>query len=238
MTQATATPPIASAPAIPQTAGLPRINDPAPPFTASSTHGEISLSSYKGRWVVLFSHPADFTPVCSTEFIGFAKAADDFAKLDTQLIGLSIDSVYSHIAWVRSIEEKFKIKVTFPVIADLNTKVAQAYGLIHPNASQTATVRAVFVIDPAQNVRAIIYYPLTTGRSIAEIKRLVQALQANAEKSLATPEGWQPGDAYIVPPPTTQADAEKRVQSSYEVTDWWFSKVKASDVPAATAKKA
>jgi peroxiredoxin (alkyl hydroperoxide reductase subunit C) len=215
---------------------LPRINDPAPQFTAPSTHGELSLSTYKGKWVVLFSHPADFTPVCSTEFIGFAKAADDFAKLNTQLIGLSIDSVYSHIAWVRSIEEKFKVSVTFPVIADLSTKVAQAYGLIHPGASQTATVRAVFVIDPIQNVRAIIYYPLTTGRSVAEIKRLVQALQANAEKSLATPEGWQPGDAYIVPPPVTQAEAEKRLKSGYEVTDWWFSKVKASDVPNAAAK--
>jgi peroxiredoxin (alkyl hydroperoxide reductase subunit C) len=217
---------------------LPRINDPAPAFTAPSTHGEISLSSYQGKWVVLFSHPADFTPVCSTEFIAFAKAADDFAKLGTQLIGLSIDSVYSHIAWIRAIEEKFHVKVSFPVIADLSTKVAQAYGLIHPGASQTATVRAVFVIDPAQLVRAIIYYPLTTGRSVAEIKRLVQALQANAERSLATPEGWQPGDSYIVPPPATQADAEKRVQSQYEVTDWWFSKVKPGDLPAQAAKKA
>jgi peroxiredoxin 2/4 len=236
MTQAIANPPAPSALTLPQTVGLPRINDPAPSFTAPSTHGEISLSAYKGKWVVLFSHPADFTPVCSTEFIGFAKAADDFAQLNTQLIGLSIDSVYSHIAWIRAIEEKFKVKITFPVIADLSTRVAQAYGLIHPNASQTATVRAVFVIDPAQNVRAIIYYPLTTGRSIAEIKRLVQALQANAEKSLATPEGWQPGDAYIVPPPVTQADAEKRVQSSYEVTDWWFSKSKAGDAPVSIAK--
>jgi peroxiredoxin (alkyl hydroperoxide reductase subunit C) len=217
---------------------LPRINEPAPAFTAPSTHGEISLASYQGTWVVLFSHPADFTPVCSTEFIAFAKAADDFAKLGTQLIGLSIDSVYSHIAWVRAIEEKFHVTVAFPVIADLSTKVAQAYGLIHPGASQTATVRAVFVIDPAQLVRAIIYYPLTTGRSVAEIKRLVQALQANAERSLATPEGWQPGDSFIVPPPATQADAEKRLQSQYDVTDWWFSKVKPADLPAQAAKKA
>jgi len=228
-----------SAPAVPAAApSLPRINDPAPQFTAPSTHGELSLSSYKGKWVVLFSHPADFTPVCSTEFIAFAKSSEDFARLGTQLIGLSIDSVYSHIAWVRVIEEKFKVKITFPVIADLSTKVAQAYGLIHPGASLTATVRAVFVIDPAQNVRAIIYYPLTTGRSVAEILRQVQALQANADKSLATPEGWQPGDAYIVPPPTTQADAEKRVNSQYEVTDWWFSKVKASDVPVKAGSSA
>ena len=218
MTETPSKPPVSSA--------IPRINDPAPQFTAPSTHGELKLSDYKGRWVVLFSHPADFTPVCSTEFVGFARAAADFAALGTQLIGLSIDSVYSHIAWVRSIEDKFKVKVTFPVIADLSTAVAQQYGLIHPGASTTATVRAVFVIDPEQNVRAIIYYPLTTGRSVAEIKRLVQALQANSEKKLATPEGWQPGEAFIVPAPLTQAEAEKRLQSNYDVTDWFFAKTR------------
>jgi peroxiredoxin (alkyl hydroperoxide reductase subunit C) len=221
--------------AAPAVQTLPRINDPAPQFTAPSTHGELSLSSYKGSWVVLFSHPADFTPVCSTEFIGFAKAAPEFAQHGVKLIGLSIDSVYSHIAWVRSIEEKFKVSITFPVIADLSTKVAQLYGLIHPGASTTATVRAVFVIDPAQIVRAIIYYPLTTGRSVAEIKRLVLALQANAAQQLATPEGWQPGDAYIVPPPATQADAEKRMTSGYDVTDWWFSKVQPGNLPKAAS---
>jgi peroxiredoxin (alkyl hydroperoxide reductase subunit C) len=218
----------AAAPAAaPELRSLPRINDPAPQFTAPSTHGEIKLADYKGKWVVLFSHPADFTPVCSTEFIAFAKAAPDFAALNTQLIGLSIDSIYSHIAWVRAIEEKFKVAVGFPVIADLSTAVAQAYGLIHPNASSTATVRAVFVIDPEQNVKAIIYYPLTTGRSVAEIKRLVLALQANVERKLATPEGWVPGDQFIVPAPLTQADAQKRAASTeHEVTDWFFAKTK------------
>ncbi|MBK8264687.1 MAG: peroxiredoxin [Nannocystis sp.] len=203
---------------------IPRINEPAPQFTAPSTHGEISLSDFKGKWVVLFSHPADFTPVCTTEFVGFAKAAADFARLETQLIGLSIDSVYSHIAWIRAIERHFGVSVTFPVIADLSMNVASKYGMIHPGASATAAVRAVFVIDPAQNVRAMIYYPLTTGRVIGEVVRLVEALQLNAKHSLATPEGWQPGDACIVPPPLTQAAAEQRMQSKYEVTDWWFSK--------------
>jgi peroxiredoxin (alkyl hydroperoxide reductase subunit C) len=203
---------------------MPRINEPAPQFKAPSTHGEISLSDYKGKWVVLFSHPADFTPVCTTEFIGFAKKADAFAKINTQLIGVSIDSVYSHIAWVRSIEQNFDVKVTFPIIADLSMDVAHKFGMVHPGASTTAAVRAVFVIDPHQNVRAMIYYPLTTGRVIGEVYRLVQALQLNTEKGLATPEGWQPGDKCIVPPPLTTMAAEERMKSKYEVTDWYFSK--------------
>lgn len=203
---------------------FPRINEPAPLFTAPSTHGELKLESFRGKWVVLFSHPADFTPVCTTEFIGFAEAAPEFEKLNTQLIGVSIDSVYSHIAWIRNIEQHFGVKITFPLIADLSMNVASRYGMIHPGASTTATVRAVFVIDPQQTIRAIIYYPLTTGRMVAEIKRLVQALQLNTEKGLATPEGWQPGDKCIVPAPLTQKDAEARVKSNFEVTDWYFSK--------------
>jgi peroxiredoxin (alkyl hydroperoxide reductase subunit C) len=203
------------------------LNEPAPQFKAPSTFGEISLEQYKGKWVVLFSHPADFTPVCTTEIAEFARQAGEFEALNTQLIGLSIDSVYSHIAWVRSLEQHFGVKVTFPIIADLSQDVAQKYGMVHPGASTTATVRAVFVIDPNQVVRAIIYYPLTTGRVIGEVKRLVQALQLNSERGLATPEGWQPGEACIVPPPLTQAAAEERVKSpEYEVRDWYFSKTK------------
>ncbi|GDY13464.1 peroxiredoxin [Planctomycetota bacterium] len=213
---------------------LPRINDPAPQFTAPSTHGELKLSDYKGKWVVLFSHPADFTPVCSTEFIGFAREAKNFQAINTQLIGLSIDSVYSHIAWIRNLEKNFNVPIEFPLIADLSTQVAQQYGLIHPNASSTATVRAVFVIDPEQIVKAIIYYPLTTGRSVAEIKRLVIALQANVERKLATPEGWQPGDQFIIPAPLTTKAAAERVASDHEVVDWFFAKTK----PAAQAKPA
>lgn len=207
-----------------QQVSIPRLNEAAPQFTAPSTHGEIKLSDYKGKWVVLFSHPADFTPVCTTEFVGFARNAERFKALDTQLIGLSIDSVYAHIAWIRSIEQHFGVKVTFPVIADLSMDVASKYGMVHPGASTTAAVRAVFVIDPKQNLRAMIYYPLTTGRTIDEVVRLVEALQLNEKHGLATPEGWKPGDKCIVPPPTTAADAEKRVKSEYEVTDWYFSK--------------
>lgn len=202
-----------------------RINDVAPNFTADTTAGEITLHDWIGDgYAILFSHPKDFTPVCTTEFVAFAREADNFAKLNTQLVGVSIDSVYSHIAWIRNMEQNFDVKVSFPVIADLSMNVASKYGMIHPGAAATATVRAVFVIDPEQNIRAIIYYPLTTGRTIAEVKRLVQALQLNTEKGLATPEAWQPGEKCIVPPPVTQADAEKRVASDYEVTDWYFSK--------------
>lgn len=204
--------------------GIPRIGDAAPQFTAPSTHGEISLSQYAGKWIVLFSHPADFTPVCTTEIAQFARKQDVFDALNVQLIGLSIDSIYSHIAWARFIENELGVPVKFPLIADLSQQVAAKYGMLHPGVSNTATVRAVFIIDPNQVVRAMVYYPLTTGRSIDELIRVVQALQLNAKHALATPEGWHPGDKCIVPPPLTLAAAAERVKSSYEVTDWFFSK--------------
>lgn len=203
---------------------FPRLNEGAPPFSAPSTHGPISLSDYKGKWVVLFSHPADFTPVCSTEFIAFAKATPAFEALNVQLIGLSIDSVYSHIAWVRSLKDHFGVEITFPVIADLSMEVAHKYGMIQPGAASTAAVRAVFIIDPEQKLRAMVYYPLSNGRVVAEFLRLVEALQTTDKHGLATPEGWLPGDACIVPPPGTTAAAEARMKSNYEVTDWYFSK--------------
>ena len=206
---------------------MPRLNELAPQFIAPSTDGEISLEQYKGKWVVLFSHPADFTPVCTTEFIAFANAQSDFEKLNTQLIGLSIDSVFSHIAWARDIKKTFDVEIKFPIIADLSMDVAKKYGMIHDGASSTAAVRAVFVIDPEQNLKAMLYYPMTAGRTVNEIKRLVQALQVNVEQGMATPEAWQPGEACIVPPPGTLEDAEKRAKSSeYDVTDWYFSKTK------------
>ena len=205
--------------------GLVRINEPAPDFEAVTTHGIKKLSDYKGKWLILFSHPADFTPVCTTEFIGFAKNFDEFQELNTDLIGLSIDSVYSHIAWVRNIKENFGVEIKFPVIADLDMKVASSYGLIHPQAATTAAVRAVFVIDPDQKVRAIVYYPLTTGRDIKEFVRVIKALQTTDKHGIATPEAWQPGDKVIVPPPTTDTDAAERVEKAeYDVTDWYFSK--------------
>ncbi len=204
-------------------ASLPRLNEPAPQFSAVATTGPIKLSDYKGKWVVLFSHPADFTPVCSTEFAGFAERQADFDKRGVQLIGVSIDSIYSHIAWLRSVEQIFGKKITFPLIADLDTKVAQAYGMIHPGASSTATVRAVFVIDPNQVTRAIIYYPLTTGRNIEEIIRLVDALQLNTEKGLATPANWKPGDKVVVPAPMTIENVDKRMKEGLDTKDWYLS---------------
>ncbi|MGC9512887.1 MAG: peroxiredoxin [Fidelibacterota bacterium] len=205
-------------------AGLPQLNKPAPQFTAVTTHGTLSLSDFKGKWVVLFSHPADFTPVCTTEFLAFAKKHDEFVKLNTQVIGLSIDSIFSHIAWVRNIEQNFGVKIPFPIIEDLKMEVAKKYGMIQPDASDTQAVRAVFFIDPEQKLRAMVYYPLSNGRSIDEFIRILQALQASDKYGIATPENWKPGEKVIVPPPKTQKDAEKRVTENYEITDWYFSK--------------
>jgi peroxiredoxin (alkyl hydroperoxide reductase subunit C) len=213
-----------------ESVSIPTLNSPAPDFKALSTHGEITLSQYtsKGKWVVLFSHPYDFTPVCSTEFLGFAKRADEFAAKNVQLIGLSIDSVFSHIAWTRSLEQISKTKIPFPVIADLDQKVARSYGMVHPGASDMATVRCVFVIDPKQTVRAAVYYPMQCGRSIDEILRVTTALQfVDANANTATPEGWKPGENVIFPPPKTTADAEKRWaenNTNPEAKDWYFVK--------------
>jgi peroxiredoxin (alkyl hydroperoxide reductase subunit C) len=213
-----------AAPAISSSNTIPRINDPAPDFTAKSTQGPLKLSDYKGKWVVLFSHPADFTPVCTTEFVEFARRADEFKQRNVQLIGLSVDSVPAHIAWIRNIKEHFDVNVDFPVIADLDTRVAQTYGLIHPGASETATVRAVFVIDDKGIIRALIYYPMSLGRNIDEVVRVVDALQTADANACATPANWRPGEQVVVPPPQTLADAEKRLQSEYDVTDWYFAK--------------
>lgn len=214
-----------AAPISETTNNIPRINDPAPEFEAKSTQGQLKLSDYTGKWVVLFSHPADFTPVCTTEFVEFAKRSEEFKNRGAQLIGLSVDSVTAHIAWIRNIEQHFDVKVDFPVIADLDTKVAQKFGLIHPAASETATVRAVFLIDPQQKVRALIYYPMSCGRNIDEVLRALDALQTADANACATPANWQVGEKVIIPPPQTLEDAEKRVNTpDIEVTDWYFSK--------------
>jgi peroxiredoxin (alkyl hydroperoxide reductase subunit C) len=208
---------------------LPRINEPAPEFEAVTTHGTLKLSSLRGKWVVLFSHPADFTPVCTTEFIGFANRYNDFSARNATVVGLSIDSIYSHIAWVRNIEEKLGVKVPFPVIADLDMKVAKSYGMVHPGASETSTVRSVFIIDDKGTIRALVYYPMNAGRSIDEIVRLLDALQTADKHAVACPEGWRPGEAVIVPAPKTQADAEKRVtMADLDIKDWYLSKKKLS----------
>lgn len=205
---------------------LPRINEPAPQFEAKSTNGVIRLSDYtgKGKWVLLFSHPADFTPVCTTEFVEFSRAYSEFEKRNVQLIGVSIDSVYSHIAWIRNIEQNFGVKVRFPVVADLDQKVARSFGMVHEAVSDTSAVRAVFFIDPKNAVRAILYYPLSLGRNVEEILRVFDALQAAEANACSTPANWRPGQPVIVPAPITQQDAEKRVADAngYQLKDWYF----------------
>lgn len=202
---------------------LPRLNEPAPDFEALTTDGPRRLSDYAGRWLVLFSHPADFTPVCTTEFIGFTEHHAQFAEIGCDLLGLSIDSRFAHIAWIRSIEESFGVKVPFPIIEDLSMNVAHAYGMIQPGASDTSAVRATFLIDPDGCLRAMLYYPMPTGRSVPEILRLVKALQFTSEHHLATPEGWQPGDGAIVLPPETTAAAQARRAVGEPGAPWYLS---------------
>lgn len=204
------------------------MNEIAPDFEAVSTHGPLKLSHYreKGKWVLLFSHPADFTPVCTTEFVAFSQLYPEFQKRNVELIGISVDSTYSHLGWIRNIEQNFKVKVPFPVVADRNMAVAHLYGMIHPGASDTATVRCVFVIDPKGIVRAMIYYPLQAGRNMDEILRLIDALQTVDKNGCATPANWRPGDEVIVPAPMTYDGAEKRKEEGYNYTDWYFSKRK------------
>jgi peroxiredoxin (alkyl hydroperoxide reductase subunit C) len=209
-------------PAEAKATALPRLGSPAPPFEAETTHGTLRLEDFKGGWLILFSHPADFTPVCTTEFLAFAKIAAELKKRNVELLGLSIDSTFSHIAWVRNIEEKFGVKIPFPVIADLNKEVATLYGMIMPGESKTETSRAVFVIDDKGIVRAMVYYPLTTGRNMEEILRLIDALQTTDQHGVATPANWRPGEKVIVPPPRTVEGAEARMKENYERKDWYF----------------
>lgn len=212
---------------------IPLIGQSAPAFTAETTQGPINFpDDYKGSWVILFSHPADFTPVCTTEFMTFASMQKEFDSLNTKLVGLSIDSTYSHIAWLRTIKEKAEYKgmknveVTFPVIADLKMEVAKKYGMLQPEASDTKAVRAVFFIDPESKIRAMIYYPLSNGRNFAEIKRLLVAMQTADEYKIATPADWQPGDDVIVPPPGSCGVAKDRVQNAekqgIKCADWFL----------------
>jgi len=208
-----------------QALAMPRLGEPAPQFEALTTHGQLRLEDFKGSWLILFSHPADFTPVCTTEFIGFAAIHDQLREMNCELLGLSIDSVYSHIAWARNVEEKMGQKITFPIIADLNKEVAAKYGMVMPGESKTETARCVFVMDDKQILRAMIYYPLSTGRNMDEILRLIQALQTTDKHGVATPANWRPGEQVIIPPPNTQEMAEERVkESGVECKDWYFCK--------------
>ena len=206
------------------------LNGPAPDFDAATTKGNIRLSEWaKDKWVILFSHPADFTPVCTTEFIEFAKRYDELEHKNVALLGCSVDSIYSHIAWSRNIQDKFGVKIRFPVIADLDQRVSRLYGMIHEPSGNTTTVRCVFFIDPKRVLRAMIYYPMNVGRNFDEITRVIDALQmADAEK-VACPANWMPGDDVIVPAPVTMEGAEERMaNTTYQVSDWYFSKKKAA----------
>lgn len=210
---------------------LPLIGDKAPAFTALTTNGTVNFpADYAGKWVLFFSHPSDFTPVCTTEFMTMASMKDEFKAMNVELLGLSVDSLYSHIAWIRKIEElEWKgmknIKIDFPVIADLNTKVSTLYGMLQPNVSSTQAVRAVFIIDPEGIIRSVVYYPLTTGRNFDEIKRMIQALQKSDETHNSTPANWQPGDDLIISTPITVAAAEAGMASTSEdeyALDWFL----------------
>lgn len=216
---------------------MPLIGDPAPEFRAMTTMGKIDFpQDYKGSWVVLFSHPADFTPVCTTEFITFARMADEFAELNTKLIGLSIDSLHSHLAWAKSIEDidykgGGKVKLPFPIIADISMSVAKKYGMLQTVAN-TQTVRAVFIIDPEGMIRTILFYPMSTGRNMDEIKRIIQALQVHDKEDVSTPADWRPGDDVVMGAPLTLEAADERLaleDDSVEVLDWYLAMRKLSE---------
>jgi len=211
---------------------MPLIGDPAPAFKAKTTQGDIHFpADYKGKWVILFSHPADFTPVCTTEFMTFAAMTEEFKALNTELVGLSVDSLYAHIAWLRTIQEKIEYKglknmeVKFPLIEDIRMDVARLYGMIQPNQSNTQAVRAVFFIDPKGIIRTMLYYPLTTGRNFDEIKRIILALQKADKEGVATPADWRPGDDVIVPTAGSCGTAKERMENPSDDTyclDWFM----------------
>ncbi|MBK8655958.1 MAG: peroxiredoxin [Haliscomenobacter sp.] len=209
-----------------QKPNMPLIGEKAPDFTAITTLGPLTFSEFnKGSWVIMFSHPADFTPVCTTELSAFAVDKDFYATHNTKLIGLSIDSIHSHLAWVNNVREKTGVYMDFPIIADLDMKVANLYGMLHPDASTTAAVRAVFFMDPKGIIRLILYYPLNIGRNMEEIKRILVALQTADEKSVALPVNWHPGDKAIVPPPKTLEEMNERIANTeYEKVDFYLSK--------------
>jgi peroxiredoxin 2/4 len=214
-----------------KTISMPRIGEPAPAFKAVTTQGDINFpEDYKGSWVILFSHPADFTPVCTSEFMTFATMEEKFEKANCKLVGLSVDGLYSHIAWLRTIKEKIEYKgmkdveVKFPLIEDITMEVANKYGMLQPGESNTKAVRAVFFIDPKGIIRTIIYYPLSLGRNFEELYRVVVALQTADAFSVATPADWWPGDDVIVPTAGSCGTAKERMEAKDEMTcyDWFF----------------
>lgn len=202
-----------------------RIDELAPDFEARSTQGVVRMSDYRGRWLVFFSHPADFTPVCTSEFLAFQHAAGRFEALGADLLGLSIDSLYAHIAWIKDIEARFDTRITFPIIEDISMAVARLYGMVHDASATTAAVRSVFFIDPEGYIRAMIHYPMNVGRSVEEILRVLNALQVSDRNLVATPEGWVPGTPTVLPPPIDQAEADQRAQIKDGA--WYYTKSEA-----------
>lgn len=199
------------------------LDRPVPDFTARSTMGPVSLADYRGRWVILFAHPADFTPVCTSEFIALQQHHDDFTKRGCALLGLSVDSIYSHVAWVRSIREKFGVSIEFPILEDISMSISRAYGMLDEASESTATVRCVFFIDPDGLLRAKIFYPMQVGRSASEILRTLVALQTVDQcERMSTPEGWQPGDPLVPIAPTTLAEADE-ADARAGAPAWYFS---------------
>ncbi len=205
---------------------MPRIGDQAPNFKAKTTTGNIQLSDFgKDKWIVMFSHPADFTPVCTTEMSGFAKRKGEFTALNTELLGLSIDSIHAHLGWVNNVREKTGVYFDFPIIADIDMKVSKLYGMLQPNESETAAVRAVFFIDPKKKIRLIMYYPLNVGRNMNEILRALEALQISDKHGVAMPLDWKKGDKVIVPPPKTLDEMNARINDdSCEKVDFYLAK--------------
>ena len=204
---------------------LPNLGEKAPNFKANTTFGPIELSDYTGKWVVLFSHPGDFTPVCTTEFIAFTNLAPEFDKRNTKLIGLSVDSNASHLAWVYNILQMTGVTIPFPIIEDRDMKIAKKYGMISESVSNISTVRTVFIIDDKQILRTILYYPLTTGRNIPEILRIVEALQTADKCKVVTPANWLPGTPVLLPPPKTYKELLERVNNcnkEYKCLDWYI----------------
>lgn len=204
---------------------MPRIGDLAPDFEAMTTTGKMKFSEYiKDSWTILFSHPADFTPVCTTEMSGFALEQSFFDQHETKLIGLSIDSIHSHIAWVNNVKKNTGVLFEFPIIADIDMSVSKLYGMLQPGESETAAVRAVFFIDPSSKIRLVMYYPLNVGRNMEEIKRALLALQAADKYKVAMPLNWKPGEKVIVPPPKTVSEMIEREASDYEMVDFYLAK--------------
>ena len=217
---------------------LPRLNEAAPDFSVRTTQGSRSLKDYRGKWLILFSHPADFTPVCTSEIVAFSRAWPRFQALGCELLGLSVDSAFAHLAWLRSIRDNFGVEVPFPIVEDQAMRVAHDYGMIQPGAGDTSAVRAAFFIDPEAKLRAMVYYPMSTGRSVEEFLRILAAMQASDRHGVATPEGWQPGDKAVLPPPATLAEADARSNAGGDCVDWYYARTDLPRKPAPRAKAA